>query len=517
MYRKTQRSRENDIGLTDHRRLLHSCPCQCGHGTSVFAGFLLLLLTGFVPAFAILVSASPETRPAGAYPVSRPALESLPAKVAQDIAKFKNGDKLTGTIRAIREDRLSLSLDLVGETARFPLDSLSELSFAGPPEQSSELCDAIYFRDGSYVSARVTGLTGDELKAVTPVGQAIVVPKNRVAGIGFHHPGDVLFESHFESRDKMGVIAALGSWDVEKGRLVQASPLPFCRAYVKVAQAGVVRYEWTADLSKSTVAGLAFCASSYDTRFGDLAYMAIVRGRQIILYKVIGEARHQCDRGMIKVSGPMVAFRIDYDPRSGEITLYVGKNAIMRLKDSDPILRGDYVVLHTEGKAAFDDLKVTHLAGGIQGIIPHPDLDTVLLSNGDRVAGHVVQISQEVVLKNDYSPAEVPVPRHKVRSILFATSPEESAAGNVPVPEISLWNGDVIFGEVLAMDGEAAAVAPRFAPELVVARADLRAVTFPRASSSAPAADSGPANLLLTIDLGPADDEAQPEIRGDQP
>jgi len=416
--------------------------------------------------------------------------------------EFVNGDKLSGTVKAVSDGKLSFRLDLADETAEFPIHNLSELTFAGPPDQPAQRSDVIYLRDGSYLSASVTGLSGDAVEAVTPFGQAITVPKEKIAGIGFYRPDDVLFQSDFSSKAAMGLTAVLGSWDVETGRLVQESPIAFCRAYVRVVQAGAVRYEWTMNLSRSSIGGICFYAARCDTRFGDSAYMVTIRGKQAYLYKIIGEARHQGKREQIKSSQSLVRFKVQYDPRTGDIVLWADDNILMRLNDPRPLQHAEYVLLHTEGRAVFDDLKITHLVGGIEGIAASAGLDTVFLSNGDRISGEVRAISGDVVLRNSYTTTETLIPRDKVRSIVFASSDPDVAADEAAIlPEISFWNGDVVFGHIAALDDQTVALATSFAPELILARSNLRAITFPLRPASAWRAPN-PAERFLIVDCG---------------
>jgi len=431
--------------------------------------------------------------------------------------------------------------------------AFSDQSRTGSSTLNSERSDAIYLRDGSRLSATIRRLTpgglevvvGGGLEAIgasaggsaareddqTPFGprafmepvpepastndyptvqnsdpssppdpalapkreRTIVIPKSEIAGIGLYRPDDVLLESDFSSREKMRFVPLLGSWSVEKDRLVQASPLPFCRAYVRVVQAGVMRYEWATEISSSSICGIAFCVERSDTRLGDSAYMAMIRGDMLHFYRIIGEARHEGRRDRINSSGPLVRFRIEYDPRSGEIVVWAEGEMLMRLVDPDPLQGGEYVVLHTEGPAAFDDIKVTHLVGGIKGLSPVSDSDTVVLSNGDRVSGQVVGISEKVVLKNLYAPAEMTIDRSNVRSIAFGFSSAGPNVTRTDLPQISLWNGDVIYAEITAMDAYSATLKPSFAPGLVVPRTSLRTIAFVPSRSRLDETDSSSA------------------------
>ncbi len=518
-----------------------------------------------------------------AHAQGRLPLTSIPTRVTQDSAKFRNGDRISGTVRAIDGGKLLFSLDLVGETAAFPIEAISGLSFAGPPQDTKaeastesiaagtgaaatttskksptgttpgsgslfapspseglQLSDAIYLRDGTYLSATVTGVTAKELRALSTIRpspvqtaegertripgalsagagtQLLSIPKDQVVGIGFCHRDDAVFQSDFSSRELVGIVPALGSWSVEKGQLVQASPVPFCRAYIPAVQVGMMRYEWTADLSESSIAGLAFYAERSDTRFGDLAYMATIRDDVLHFYKVIGEARHEGKRERINSSGPLVRFKVEYDPRNGEIVLWAGGDLLMRLVDPAPIQRGEYVLLHTEGKAAFDDVRVTHLVGTVKDASHDASSDTVVLSNGDRVSGQLVEIYDKIVLKNPYTSAETSIDRRKVRAVTFASLGATEKSPPLTLPRISLWNGDAIWGKILRMNEDKAVVETSFASDLVVARDNLRVVTFPPAASSASSPERTD-DALLTVGFEEDNQERQRNAEGPQP
>ncbi|NQT82554.1 hypothetical protein HQ563_06000 [bacterium] len=452
---------------------------------------ILWILVLLFPALHVSGSAwIPGDSQVPAPPTSGPVLLPVASHVAHDSVKFVNGDKLTGTVEAIEKGNVLFMLDLISERAEFPVENFSEISFAGPPNSPPERSDAIYVADGSYFSAEVRGLNPDAVEAKTLSGQEIAIPRDEVAGIGFYHPDDTLFENDFSSPGEMGLVPVLGGWKVEKGQFVQASPLPFCRAYVRVVQEEMMRYEWVMDVTKSRNAGLLFFASRYDTRYGQLAYMVMLRGREVYFYKVIGGRRHQGWRERVKSPGSLVRLRAEYDPRNGEIVLWSGNDILMRLFDPNPIRRGEYVLLHTEGKAAFDDLRISRLVGTIDGVAPKGDLDMVLLSNGDRVSGRVIEIFEDVVLKSPYSPIETAIDKGQVRSIAFAVPRNGVLAKGRLLPRVSLWNGDIILGRIVGLDDRSLTLKLPFIEELVIARTSLRGITFQRASSSASLPDS---------------------------
>jgi len=430
--------------------------------------------------------------PAGASPIPI----SIATEVAHDSARFVNGDRLTGTVKAIADGVVSFTLYLTDEAAEFPLSNFSEVSFAGPPRFSGARLDAIYLRDGSRLSARVTLFKDNLLEAETVFGQAIVVPQDRVLGMGFYNPDDIVFESDFSQGGQGGFVPVLGSWAVEKGQFVQASPVPFCQAYIPVVQTGMMSYEWGVDVSQSYNAGLVFFASEYDTRFSQFAYMVMVRGRDVYFYKLIGRAQQSCARERIKSADSVVHLKAEYDPRTGEAVVWEGKDILTRIFDPKPIRRGKYVLLHTEGKGAFDDVRVAHLVGTIDDTPPQGQLDSVLLSNGDRVSGRLVEVSDRVVLKSPYTALETAIDRRKVRSISFAASHRDGPAQNEASHRISLWSGDLILGTVIKMDDLRLTVKTCFVPELFIGRADLRSITFRRVSLLLPPLQTTPATVL---------------------
>ncbi len=370
------------------------------------------------------------------------------------------------------------------------MSSLSSISFAGPPNPASERADVIYLRDGGSLTARVSGLSPDVLQVTTLPGQQIAIPKRDLIGLGFHSPNGVLFDSDFSPGKDMGFVPVMGTWNVEKGQLVQTAPKPFCRAYLPLVQSGMVRYEWTTDASQAHNAGLLFYAARYDTRFGQLAYLVMLKNRMVYLYKVVAERRHQAWRERVKSAGSRVPLAVEYNPRTGEIVVRSGEEPVIRLVDPDPIRHGEYVILHTEGKATYDDIRVTHLVGAAHDWIPEGDLDTLLLSNGDRVSGKVVQISDEILLRNAYAPSETPIDRAAVRSIVFANPGGHPPVEEPNLPQITLWNGDKIFAQVLSLDEDKITLNPCFTERLVLARSRLREIVFPEVRAAASSQDA---------------------------
>lgn len=491
---RQRRNRKRDAHVTSVNRLwLAPCPKALA---------FLFVMVLFLNCVAFLRRVVAQASPA---PVS------LPIEVAQDSVKFVNGDHISGTVKSISNGRLFFTLDLTGETLSFPIENVSELRFAGPPLWSSrpvdqwegrqdvstpqlsgspllwqpslENQDVIYLRDGSYFSANVTAIEQNAVEVVTSSGHPIAIPKEHIAGAGFHHPNDIIFQSDFSSKAEMRLTPVLGSWDVEKGQLVQASPTSFCRAYVGIVQSGVVRYEWAMELQGNAIGGLCFFASNPQARFGEFSYMVIARGRQLYFNKVIGEARHQGQRKDIPQTETLVRFLVEYDSRNGETLICTDGKPLMRFRDLNPLRSGACVLLHTEGRAVFDDLRITHIVGGIEGTVSSPSLDSVVLSNGDRVSGHVISISDMVMLRSSYASKETSIPRQSVRSIAFACAEAGPRRGAATSPEITFWNGDRIFGELIACDDLIGIVEMSLIRELSVPRGNLRAIKFPRTDS----------------------------------
>jgi hypothetical protein len=421
---------------------------------------------------------------------ARPILIARPAKLETDSVKFVNGDSLTGTIESIAGQDFFIRLDSLGDALRFPTGNLSSLSFVGPPNPVRERSDVIYLRDGGSLTARVTGLGPEALQVTTFPGQQIAIPKRHLMGLGFHTLNGVLFDNDFSPGKDLGFVPVMGTWNVEKGQLVQTAPKPFCRAYLPLVQSGMVRYEWTTDASQAHNAGLLFCAARYDTRFGQLAYLVMLKNRMVYLYKVVAERRHQAWRERVKSSDSRVRLAVEYDPRTGEIVVRSDEEPLIRLVDPDPIRHGEYVILHTEGKAAYDDIRVTHLVGAAHDWIPEGDLDTLLLSNGDRVSGKVVQISDQILLQNAYASPETPIDRAAVRSIVFANPGGDDLIEEPNLPQVTLWNGDTILAQVLSLDEDKITLKPCFTERLVLARSHLREIVFPEEHAAASTQDA---------------------------
>jgi hypothetical protein len=487
---------KTEAGVAPARNGAERTPSSASAWRSGPAALLLLLF--FFSILQAIASAqfSDSFAQSSSHSGARPILIARPAKLENDSVKFINGDSLTGTIESIADGSLSIHLDLLGDAAEFPVRNVSEIAFSGPSNPAPERADVIYLRDGSSLTATVIGLSPDALRARTLPGQQLTLPKDGILGIGLYRSDNVLFENDFAMGKDMGLVPVLGTWNVEKGQLVQTASRAFCRAYVPLVQAGMMRYEWTIDGSHAHNAGLLFFAARYDSRFGHTAYMVMLKDRMVYLYKVIAERRNQAWRERVKSAGSLIHLAVEYDPRTGEIVVRSGEDVVVRLVDPDPLRRGEYVLLHTEGKAAFESVRVTHLVGAIRGLPLDAAADTLLLSNGDRVSGEVVGISDEVILRNPYAVSDTPVDKAAVSSIVFANTAGDAVAEEPKLPRITLWNGDKIFARVLDLHEDQVILEPRFTERLVLARSCLREVIFPESSSAATSEDAsadGPA------------------------
>ena len=124
------------------------------------------------------------------------------------------------------------------------------------------------------------------------------------------------------------------------------------------------------------------------------------------------------------------------------------------------------------------------------------ETDTLLLSNGDRVSGEVVEISDQVILRNPYAVSDTPVDKAAVCSIVFANAAGDAVVEEPTLPRITLWNGDKILAHIVSLDTDKIVLRPSFVGKLLIAKSDLREIVFPESLSAVTSGDSsadGPA------------------------
>jgi len=151
----------------------------------------------------------------------------------------------------------------------------------------------------------------------------------------------------------------------------------------------------------------------------------------------------------------MMKFDLDYDSGKGTIALFVDGQEAIRWKDSSPIEKGKYIILHTSNQTSFDDIVVSRTgdsllpSSGSEGV----ENDVIMFVNGDVLSGKVVNVSDEnIVVENEYDPEGVTVAKTKISSVRFKRSSAVEAPKADANYKFVFWNDDVISGRIISLD-----------------------------------------------------------------
>jgi hypothetical protein len=154
----------------------------------------------------------------------------------------------------------------------------------------------------------------------------------------------------------------------------------------------------------------------------------------------------------------MTTARIEvlYNCPARRIQIWLDGRQVAHLSDiGSPVQAGDYVVLLTVGRAAFDDVRVEQFGGDATVAEEEAGKDIVILNNGDRIAGEVVEISKDKVavaraLPARSGPENLAIDRGKVLRVIFG------GRTCIPVKRSSIvfWDETRLEGDVRSLEND---------------------------------------------------------------
>jgi hypothetical protein len=414
------------------------------------------------------------------------AKEGDQGKAEVDTAVLRNGDRISGEIEAIADDFLSLRSRLLPESVKVPLKNVQKLLFKDRERPASEWKAKAVFVNGDSLSIGVEGYDGDKVLAKATFSDQIRIEEAHLAGIVFRREPRVIYRANFENGDVCGFKSIRGEWDVADGKLgspsgssSRGSPSEFAVS-LKLPQKGHLKYSWVVGAENRPIgcARFLFFAQAPDHYNPRYCYEVRISGNSIYLYVTIENNMQYLARLALDSGNRWVRMEVDYDSESGALRLEADGKEVLAGMFSSPISRGDYVLWSAEGCERFDDLVVEQMADAVLPPANEEEADdSVLLTNGDRLSGKIVSVSEgKVQLETGYSGEGLEVPVDDVSAVRFGKAAKENEE---ELPAISFRNGDRLSGRVICLERSSLRLGSAYLGEVEIDAAEVASVDFP--------------------------------------
>ncbi|MDP2898901.1 MAG: hypothetical protein Q8Q12_20380 [bacterium] len=397
----------------------------------------------------LIARASPEEPySAGYYPWPK---NSEKQKTEWDTLHLRNEDKVSGTIERIAEGVAVLRSEFLAEPMRIPLKNVHEIGFKDRVEESSRRQAKVIFANGDSLSVDVTGYDGERLTVTTDFDPERRIGREYVSGIIFERDARVVYRADFEDGNSAGFKSTSGEWTASRGTFGPSEETEWTGAHLRLRQEGHVRYRWTQseEDNRGTEAWLSFFARHFDHYAPGEAYQVRSSPFSVTLYRTIqNNAQHVATFGLSERKSTR-RFEVEHDSRTGLFRLKVDGEELTAGVFASPIPRGEYVVLGAQAKHRFDDIVIEQVS---EAVLPEEgdaaDLkDCVLLTNGDRLSGKVIALSEgKARIETGYSGGTTEMPVTEISAVRFGGSVETETA---ELPVVLFRNGDRLSAEVV--------------------------------------------------------------------
>lgn len=401
-------------------------------------------------------------------------------RIEADTAHLKNGDKVSGVIEGITDGSLFLGSELLPEAVKIPLKNVDNILFKDREESGFERDAWAVALNGDCFGVTLKGCEGGEVVAETDFSAACRIKREHLAGVVFRREPRVIYRADFEGGDSSGFKCSGRKWDVSDGRFGPSDDSSWSGAYLKLRQEGRMRYMWRASEEKGRgmQSWFMFFAQDPDHNAPGNAYQVRTSAHSVYLYRTVQNNTQHLATFNLPIRKNSSQFEVDYDSRSGVIRLKADGDELTAGVFASPISRGDYIILAGRAKHSFDDIVVEQLTDAVLPATGEEadGKDCVFLTNGDRLSGRIVLISEgKVRMETGYCREPLEVPLDEVSAVRFSGAMAEDQE----LPVISLRNGDRLSGEVMWLEGGPLGLRSPYLGEIQVDVNDVASVVFP--------------------------------------
>jgi hypothetical protein len=401
--------------------------------------------------------------------------------VPADFVRFTNGDVLSGEVEEIAGGAVTMMSEMAEKRLTIPVAAVKEIVFKDANEQNPLAADHLLLVNGEALSGGIEGMTGGKVTLSMPSSQRVEVDGKNVAAMAFYRAGEVLVEESFDSRLPEKIRLEGGQWRTRDGWLLQAdSRAAECFASLPVTQTGKMTYEWCVNTTIGRSTGMYFMASDPGLSQQNAYLVRILRKYVYVFFCMNGEEIYYGSYA-ISLHRSRNTVRLSYDSGRGKIEMWIDGTEVGRWRSPNPIRLGKYVVLRADGRAAFDDLRITRTGGAphVEAIADQGGRDALSLINGDEIAGNVTGVSQRSVSFSVNGSEELnDISREKLLSIRWRRKLQKlpRAVGGVAV--LVTRNGDRLSGELLSLRNGTARMRSELAGVVDFRRDDVKQVIF---------------------------------------
>lgn len=444
---------------------------------------ILVLVMSLLALFGTLFNEA-SGRNGGSPSTRQPAKQPVDRVVRDDTIELVNGDLLTGKIADISQGVVRFDGQMIAGASSVPLRNIRRIFFPKPEgEGSKPEADQLIFPNGDRLSINIKSMDDKIIEGTTLTGDPLRLEKGKVSGLFFKKVPMKILEEHFDS-DESGFTPVKGEWAVEEGQFVQKNKSSSSyRASALLRQQGRYNYKWTVDTSRSDVTGFYFFARDGTSVHGGNSYYLTLNGtKSVYLYKCQNNNQHYYASYTLSKGVEHVNFELEYDPGTGLIAIKINGEEAMRWKDTEPIQKGKYIILHANGRAAFDNVIVSHIGDSFLPSLAaaSPDEDVILFVNGDILSGSVVSVDGEnVAIEDEYDPEGIVISKTKISSLRFRMEKGEGLLSPPRSYKWVMWNGDTLTGRLDYLDDKEIKIKSDSAGDLILPRRFLKRIETP--------------------------------------
>ena len=356
--------------------------------------------------------------------------------IVTDTLQLRNGDTVSGILQRISEAVAVLRSELLPEPLRIPLKNVRDIEFKDPAETSSErrYTAKAFFANGDSLRMDVTAYDGQRLTAAADLNPECQMEAKHLLGIAFERDARVLYQADFEDGSFADFKSTSGNWKVSRGTFGPSDQADWTGAHLKLRQEGHLRYKWTQseEDNRGAEAWFLFFAQQDDHFAPGDAYQVRSSPFSVTLYRTIqNNAQHVATFGLRGRKNTR-QLEVEHDSRTGLFRLKVDGEELTAGIFCSPIPRGEYVVLGAQGKHQFDNIVIEQLS---EGVLPEEGdaadvKDCVLLTNGDRLSGKVLAISEGTAkLETGYFRTTTEIPLQAISAVRFGAGREAQREG----------------------------------------------------------------------------------------
>jgi len=335
-----------------------------------------------------------------------------------------NDDEITGKLKTIKEDIVSLESPLLPHGIKIPLHNVRGIYFGKPLTRISSDRDQIVLSGEEFLSGKLVSMNRENITLRTAYADTLNIKRNMALAIVLGSEYGLAFSDDFTEKDDKWTVHS-GPWQIKNGKMHQEESTHVRHSgwYVSTAatQKGYIIYEWQVDACYYFAGGFGFFANSASNMYGGNAYRICFKPTEVSLQRVQNNSSNQVAECHFGQETKKIKFRVECDSETGKIKVWANSEVpIIDYSDPSPWKSGSYILLTCNNRPlSFDNIRIT---SGHR--IPKDmekggeDCDLVCLTSNDRLSGELEKITEhKVTISTDYG--RINLPRNKLSTVIL--------------------------------------------------------------------------------------------------